>query len=334
MSYGIGVVGYGYWGPNLVRNFAESDGAEVIFVCDRDEERLLLAKKRYPGIDTTTSYQKLLEDKRIQAVAIATPVSTHFDLAMSALEARKHVFIEKPLAETSAKARRLLEKAKEVERVLMVDHTFLYTGAIRKIKSCIQEEKLGQLRYFDSVRINLGLFQHDVNVLWDLAPHDFSILNYWVDETPVAIQAVGAKHVYEHANTAYVSVFYESGFIAHCHLNWLSPVKIRQIILCGDKRMIVYDDVNPTEKIKIYDCGVEPKTRQEVYQQLVDYRTGDILVPRFDMTEALKVEVREFLECLEGTMEPTSGGEMGLLVVRMLEAAQQSMDQEGKRVKL
>jgi predicted dehydrogenase len=331
---GIGVVGYGYWGPNLVRNFAEVPGCRVVTVCDLRPERLALVRARYPGVETTTNFQDLGSNPNVDAIAIATPVSTHFDLAWWALQAGKHVLVEKPLTATSGQALRLIDEANRRSLVLMVDHTFIYTGAVRKIKELVDEGHLGELYYYDSVRINLGLFQHDVNVIWDLAVHDVSIMDYVLGCQPCAVMAIGMSHVPgEPENIAYLTFLFNDRLIAHIHVNWLAPVKVRQTLVCGSRRMIVYDDTEPSEKVKVYDRGIAVNSNSEsVYQVLIDYRIGDMWAPHLDRTEALRVEALHFLKCIERGERPITGCETGLRVVRLLEAATQSLAREGQVV--
>ncbi len=332
----IGVVGYGYWGPNIVRNFHETPGVRVKVLSDLRPERLALAKQRYPSLATTLNHQELLTDSQLDAVAIATPVSTHFDLAMQALRAGKHVLVEKPLTSSVEEAKRLLDEAQSKNRIVMVDHTFVYTGAVRKIKQMIDSGELGQLYYYDSVRVNLGLFQHDVNVLWDLAVHDLSIMDYVLRERPVAVAATGIAHLAgKPQNVAYLTCFFRNNFIAHFHVNWLAPVKIRRTLIGGDKQMIVYDDLEPSEKVKVYDRGVTLNNgRDGIYQMLVGYRTGDMRAPQLDMTEALQTEARHFVDCIQSGAQPMTDVCAGLRVVSILEAATASMLKRGQPVEL
>ena len=336
---GVGVVGYGYWGPNLVRNFAGIAGARVVAVSDLNGERLAQAEARYPGIRTTRDFLELLRDPAVDAVAIATPISTHFSLALQALQAGKHVLVEKPLAPSSDEALRLIDEADRRRRVLMVDHTFLYTGAVRKIRELVETGRLGHLYYYDSVRVNLGLFHPDVNVLWDLAVHDLSIMDYVVPHRPCAVSVTGVASVGQMASIAYLTCFFENNFIAHFHVNWLAPVKVRRTLLCGDRQMIVYDDLEPDEKIKIYDRGITVRDATEggenpIYQSMVDYRSGDMWAPRVDRTEALQNEALHFVECIQTGARPMTDGESGLRIVRILEAAERSLAQGGRRVEL
>jgi predicted dehydrogenase len=333
---GIGVIGYGYWGPNLVRNFAEAPGSRVVAVSDLRPERLAQVQARYPAARTTPAHADLIADPTIDAVVVATPVSTHFDLAMQALGAGKHVLVEKPLAATVEQGQRLVEEAARRQRVLMVDHTFIYTGAVRKIKELVDDGRLGRLYYYDSVRVNLGLFQHDVNVLWDLAVHDLSIMDYVLGRQPRAVAATGMAHVPGRPeDVAYLTCFFDDTLIAHFHVNWLAPVKIRRTLIGGDQRMIVYDDLEPSEKVKVYDKGITLNNGPEgMYQMLVGYRTGDMWAPQLDTAEALRVGATHFLACIEQGKRPLTDGQVGLNVVRALEAATQSLRQRGQPVEL
>jgi predicted dehydrogenase len=333
---GVGVIGYGYWGPNLVRNFAEVPGSRVVAVSDLRAERLLPVRARYPTVRTTTDHRDLINDSAIDAIVIATPVSTHFDLAMQALQAGKHVLVEKPLTATSEQAVRLIEEAERRKRVLMVDHTFVYTGAVRKICELVAGGELGDIYYYDSVRVNLGLFQHDVNVIWDLAVHDLSIMNYVLPAQPCAVSATGMSHVPgKPENIAYLTLFFDGSLIAHLHVNWLAPVKVRRTLIGGSRKMIVHDDLEPSEKVKAYDKGITVNRNSEsVYQMLVGYRTGDMWAPQLDTTEALRIEVLHFIECIEKSKRPVTNGEAGLRVVQVLEAATQSMARRGQPVNL
>ena len=333
----IGVIGYGYWGPNVVRNFVEVPGAQVTTVSDRRGPRLAQVQARYPSITVTTDCNAVFADPSVDAVAIITPVSTHFDLAMEALSARKHVLVTKPMTATSEQALRLIEKADEVGRVLMVDHTFLYTGAVRKVKELVQSGALGRLYYFDSVRVNLGLFQHDVNVLWDLAVHDLSIMDYVIGEMPVAVAASGVAHVPgQPVNMAYLTCFFKDNVLAHLHVNWLAPVKVRRTLIGGDRRMIVYDDLEPSEKVKVYDKGVivGNASTEQVYDSLVGYRTGDMWAPHVSVTEGLQTEAQHFIDCIVKGQRPLTDGHAGLRLLRILEAATKSLSQRGQPVEI
>ena len=250
----IGIIGYGYWGPNLVRNFNSAPNMDVCYVCDLSQKQLSKVNSLYPSITITTDIEEVLKNHHVDAIAIATPVSTHFDLAMKALEAGKHVLVEKPLAENSDKCSRMIDEAAKRNLVLMVDHTFAYTGAVRKIRELIAGKQLGEIYYYDSVRVNLGLFQHDVSVVWDLAVHDLSIMEFLFPEKPIAVSATGISHIEgQPVNIAYLTLFFDNDLIAHIHVNWMAPVKVRQTLIGGSEKMIVYNDLEPTEKIKIYD---------------------------------------------------------------------------------
>jgi predicted dehydrogenase len=330
----IGIVGYGYWGPNLVRNFADTPGANVAAVSDLDTAKLAIVQRRFPATKTTTDYRELLSDPGIDAIAIATPVNTHFDLALAALRAGKHVWLEKPMTETSEQARQLVDEAQRRNLVLLVDHTFIYTGAVQKMGELIKAGELGRIYYYDSIRVNLGLFQRDVSVISDLAVHDFSILDYLLDEHPVAVSASGTNHFPgTPENLAYVTLFYESGTIAHANVSWLAPVKVRQILVGGSKKMITYDDLEPSEKIKVYDKGVSfTDDPQKIQEMRVGYRTGDMWAPRLAVTEALGTEGAHFIDCIENAKTPKTDGQLGLRVVQIIEAACQSMRRKGETV--
>jgi len=332
----IGLIGVGYWGPNLIRNFSELDDAQVVACADLSQDRLNKIAKRYPGIACTTNYENLLKDPNVDAVVIATPVSTHYPIAKAALEHGKHVMIEKPIADSSDHALTLVGLARSVNRVLMVDHTFIYTSAVRKIRDLLDAGELGDILYFDSVRVNLGLFQKDINVLWDLAPHDLSIMDYLLRADPVAISAIGASHAGNGiANVAYMTLRFAGNVLAHFHVNWLAPVKIRQTLIGCSKKMVVYDDVEPTDKVRVYDKGIvingSPEKR---YQTLISYRTGDVLIPKIDATEALFRVAQEFVSSIIENRAPLTDGVAGYRVVCLLEAAQQSLEANGREVLL
>ncbi len=331
----VGIIGYGYWGPNLVRNFLECGSAEVRAISDLRADRLKQAAARYPSVQTMSDYRKLLNDPAIDAVAIATPVSTHFDLAMQALKAGKHVLVEKPFTATAEQGQGLIEEAERRKLTLMVDHTFIFTPAVRKIKDLVAGGDLGQLYYYDSVRVNLGLFQHDVNVLWDLAVHDLSIMDYILGARPQAVSATGMAHVAgQPEDVAYMTCFFADNVIAHFHVNWLAPVKIRRTLIGGSRKMVVYDDLEPSEKIKVYDKGITLNEPDGVYKMMVGYRTGDMWAPQLSTTEALRAEAQHFVECIESGSPPLTDGRAGLNVVRILEAASESMRERGQPVDL
>ena len=336
MTVGVGVIGYGYWGPNLVRNFAEVPGAHVVHVADVRQERLAAVSTRYPSVTISRDYRDLIADSAVDVVVVATPVTSHFQLAFEALSAGKHVLVEKPLTATAEQGERLINEADRRRLVLMVDHTFVYTSAVMKMRELAATGEIGELFYYDSVRINLGLFQHDVNVLWDLAVHDLSIMDYVLDVEPVAVSATGLSHVEgEPENIAYMTMFFESKLIAHVHVNWLAPVKVRRSLLGGSRRMIVFDDLEASEKIRVYDRGISVNPSPEnVYQMLVGYRTGDMWAPNLVVSEALHTEAAHFVECVTKGGTPTTDGQAGLRVVRLLEAATTSMADRGRPVTL
>jgi predicted dehydrogenase len=330
------VIGYGYWGPNLVRNFMEAPGACVAAVSDLRDARLAGIQARYPTIQVTTNYRDLIDDPAIDAIAVATPVSTHFDLALSALRAGKHVLVEKPLTLDSVQALQLIQAAEKHKRVLMVDHTIVYTGAVRKIREMVASGDVGDIYYYDAVRVNLGLFQHDVNVIWDLAVHDLSILDFVFPIRPRAVSATGMSHIVGRPeNVAYLTLFFDNSFIAHIHVNWLAPVKIRRTLIGGNRKMIVYDDLEPSEKIKVYDTGITVNNDSEsVYEILIGYRTGDMWSPKLDMTEALRTESAHFIHCIEMGECPITDGQAGLRVVQIMEAASRSIAERGRPIEL
>jgi predicted dehydrogenase len=334
----IGVIGCGYWGPNLLRNFAENEGAQLRWICDLDEQRLASMARRYPMAQTTTDFRAVVNDDSVDAVAVVTPVATHFTIAKEMLLAGKHVLLEKPLAATVREAEELNELADRQRRSLMVDHTFVYTGAVRKMKEIVSSGELGDLLYFDSVRINLGLFQRDINVLWDLAPHDLSIMDYLIEREPVGLSAIGSCHIEKGIeNIAYLIMIFPGDFIAHFHFNWLAPVKIRHTLIAGSSKMVLYDDIEPTEKVRVYDKGVTANPvgdREAAYQTLVSYRTGDVWAPKLDSTEALRYVVAEFLDSIREGRKSLTDGYAGLRVVRLLEAAQRSIKNGGQTVML
>lgn len=322
----IGVIGLGYWGPNIVRNFIMNENIDKVICCDTSENQINKIKKIFHGIQTTIDYMSIMKDPEIDAVAIVTPVDTHYKLAKIALEHNKHILVEKPFTSTAAQSEELLKIAKEKKRIVMVDHTFLYTSSVKKIKSLVASGEIGSIYYFDSVRINLGLFQRDVNVVWDLAPHDFSIMSYILDKKPVSLRAMGADHVGSGLeDIAYVHIDFGDNLIAHFHLNWLSPVKIRKILIAGSKKMIVYDDMENSEKIKIYSKGIDVKDKEDEYKKLINYRIGDVFSPVLDNMEALKELIDDFISSIKNNTKPISSGEEGLKVVKILEATQQSI---------
>jgi len=336
----MGVIGYGYWGPNIVRNLRGVDGCEVATVCDRSPGALTRVAQAYPEVATTRDASELMTSPKIDAVAIVTPVHTHFPLAKSALQHGKHVFIEKPFTATTAQAEELIELAARRNLTIMVDHTFLFTGAVRKIRQLMDEGVLGDIYYYDSTRVNLGLFQHDVSVVWDLAPHDLSIMDFLIHGKPEAVIATGETHLNGLVDVAYITVYFPGNTIAHINVNWLSPVKIRTTLIGGEKRMLVWNDLEADEKLKIYDKGVamngngHGNGKQGLYALLVSYRSGDMWAPRVEQTEALKVELSYFIDCVRTTQTPINDGVAGLRVVQLLEAADRSLKERGRTVTL
>ncbi len=330
----VAVVGVGYWGPNLIRNFHAHSKTNVKICCDLNNERLEYIYNTFPSVKTTTDYTELLNDKDIELIAVCTPVFTHYELAKAALNAGKHVLIEKPMTSTSLQGEELLELADKKNLKIFVDHTFLFTGAVRKIKQVIDNGEVGELYYFDSVRVNLGLFQHDVNVIWDLAPHDISIMQYLLSKKPECVMTTGSDHFSSGLeDVAYLTVYYPNKLIAHIHANWLSPVKIRQTLLAGSKKMVVWDDTEPSEKVRIYDKGVEVvKTADQVYNMLIQYRTGDMYCPKVESIEALKAEVGHIVDCIDNGKSSIISGESGLMVTKILEASDQSIKNRGKEI--
>ena len=328
----VGVIGYGYWGPNIVRNLFAIDGFRVEVVCDKSADALQRAHKAFPTIRTTQDASEILRSTEIEAVAVITPVWTHFELAKAALQNGKHVFVEKPFTATSQQAQELIELAQKKNLRIMVDHTFLFTGAVRKIKQVIDEGVLGDLFYYDSLRVNLGLFQHDVNVIWDLAPHDLAIVDYLIQDRPEAMVATGQCHLNGHEDIAFITLYYPRNVIAHINVNWLSPVKVRTTLIGGEKKMLVWNDLEADEKIKIYDKGVNVKTQEGLHQLLVSYRSGDMWAPQVQQTEALKAELTYLYECIMNNKNPFNDGLAGLRVVKMLEAADRSVRNRGEAI--
>ena len=333
----LGVIGYGYWGPNIVRNFHGVEDCVVTTICDKNQTALKKAHQLYPGIRVTTDFSEVLAAADVDAVAIITPVWTHFELAKAALENGKHVFVEKPFTSTSQQAEELLELAYRRNLKIMVDHTFLFSGAVRKIKELVDNGTLGSLYYFDSSRVNLGLFQHDVSVIWDLAPHDLSIMDYIIRERAEAVVATGGNHLNGLADMAFITVYFPGNTIAHINVNWLSPVKVRTTLIGGTEKMLVWNDLEPDEKIKVYDKGVRITNNdspESVYQLLVSYRSGDVWSPKVEPAEALKLESAHFVDCVLNNRVPLNDGTSGLRVVRLLEAAEESMKNRGRLVQL
>jgi len=331
----MGVIGYGYWGPNIVRNFNSLESSRVVAVSDMNEGALRKAKKSFPHLWVTSNADELIHARDVDVVAIVTPVFTHFELAQKALQAGKHILVEKPFTHKTSQAEELINLGEKKKLKIMVDHTFLYTGAVRKINELIENGTLGALCYFDSMRINLGLFQHDVNVVWDLAPHDLAIMDFLIKERPSAMVATGEAHFNKGMeDIAYLTLYFPNNIIAHINVNWLSPVKVRTTLIGGLKKMLVWNDLDPDEKIKVYDKGVDIKSKNGVYKLLVSYRSGDMWAPRLDQSEALKLMAETFVECVSNGQDPANDGKSGLRVVKMLEAADKSLKKKGEMVYL
>jgi predicted dehydrogenase len=326
----MGVIGYGYWGPNIVRNIRSIDNAELVAVCDKSPAALRRAAKGYPGVHLTTDFAEVLRSPEIDAVAVITPVWTHYELAKSALENGKHVFVEKPFTSTPWQAEELIELADRKGLKIMVDHTFLFSGAVRKIRDIVDAGTLGPLYYFDSTRVNLGLFQHDVSVVWDLAPHDLSIMDHVIREEPEAVVATGGNHLNGQADMAFITIYFPRNIVAHINVNWLSPVKVRTTLIGGKDKMLVWNDLEADEKIKVYDKGVQMTSGEGIYDVLVSYRTGDVWAPKCDQTEALKTELQYFTDCVLNNRVPMNDGVAGLRVVKLLDAADQSLRDRGR----
>jgi predicted dehydrogenase len=330
----FGVIGYGYWGPNVVRNLSQLETADVLAVCDESATARQRSQKAYPNVDVVSDPADVMSSFDIDAIAVVTPVWTHYELAKAALEKGKHIFVEKPFTSNAAQAEELIELATKKNLKIMVDHTFLFTGAVKKIRQFLDEDALGKLYYYDSTRVNLGLFQHDVNVIWDLAPHDLSIMDYLIQQSPEAVVATGQTHLNGHEDVAFITVYFPEKIIAHLNVNWLSPVKIRTTLIGGEKKMLVWNDLEVDEKIKIYDKGVTVTSREGVYNLLVNYRTGDMWAPQVEQVEALTRELSYFVDCIASDETPINDGKAGLRVVRMLEAASESLRQQGALVRL
>jgi predicted dehydrogenase len=330
----MGVIGYGYWGPNIVRNIRSIDNAELVAVCDKNATALRRAARGYPGVHLTTDFAEVLQSPEIDAVAVITPVWTHYELAKSALENGKHVFVEKPFTSTPWQAQELIELADRKGLKIMVDHTFLFSGAVRKIREIVDAGTLGPLYYFDATRVNLGLFQHDVSVVWDLAPHDISIMDHIIREDPEAVVATGGNHLNGQADMAFITIYFPCNIVAHVNVNWLSPVKVRTTLIGGKDKMLVWNDLEADEKIKVYDKGIQMTSGEGIYDVLVSYRTGDVWAPKCDQTEALKTELQYFTDCVLNDRTPINDGVAGLRVVKLLDAADQSLKDRGRIISL
>ena len=329
----IGIIGLGYWGPNLLRNFQSSKHCYVTYVCDKNKKILDNIKKNNPLISTTTNYKELIKNSKVDAVVISTPIKTHYEISLDCIKNGKHIFVEKPLSDSIKKAREIVIKAKRKKLTLFVDHTFIYTDSIIKIKKLLEKKAIGKLLYYDSTRINLGLFQDDANVLWDLAVHDISILLYLMNSMPISVSATGHSHIKNKPeNIGFITLKFKNNFVAHINVNWLSPVKIRQTLIGGSKKMIVYNDIEPSEKIKIYDKGItENWERKKLF---ISYRTGDSVIPHLDNSEALSRASDHFIHCILHNKTPITDGNIGLKVVSIIETAIKSMKKNGVSIKI
>ena len=330
----VAILGVGYWGPNLIRNFLGNKDVEKVWAADVSEKRLEMVRKKFPGVETTKDVDGIIKSKEIDLVAISTPISHHYTLAKKVLSEGKRLWVEKPFTSTSAQAQELIEISEKKNLPIFVDHTFLYTGAVRKMKELIVNDSIGDILYFDSVRINLGLFQSDVNVIWDLAPHDLSIMFYILDKKPIAVNANGIANYYTHENVAHISVYFNDNCFAHFHINWTSPVKIRKMIVGGSNKMLVFDDMENSEKIKVYDSGIEIKEKEGIYDALVQYRIGDMSSPKVNQTEALALGVEEFINSIKENRQPLTNAYDGLNVVKILEAADKSIKHKGELMEI
>jgi len=327
-----GVIGYGYWGPNVVRNLQSITGTEVVAVCDKSSASRKRVHNAYPTVYVSADANELITSPEIDALAIVTPVWTHFELAKAALENGKHIFVEKPFTSNVAQAEQLIDLARQKNLKIMVDHTFVFTGAVKKIKQLLHEGGLGKLYYYDSTRVNLGLFQHDINVVWDLAPHDLSIMDYLIDRNPEAVVATGQKHLNGFEDVAFLTLYFPDSVIAHINVNWLSPVKVRTTLIGCERKMLVWNDLEADEKVKVYDRGVDITNREGLYELLVNYRSGDMWAPQLEQAEALRHELTHFVDCIVSDRDPVNDGAAGMRVVKVLEAASKSLRKRGMLV--
>ena len=333
--YKVAIIGYGYWGPNIARNFFNNDEVDLVYICDKDKNAKSVIAKHYKNVKIEEDYKKINRDPDIDIVAIVTPTNTHYEIAKDALLHNKHILITKPFTSSSKQALELIEIAENKKLLIAVDHTFLFTGAVKKIKEIIDNDIIGDIYYYDSRRVNLGLFQGDVNVIWDLAPHDFSIIDYIIKDKPIAISAHGVDHFNRNLeNIAYITMYFEKNIMAHINLNWLSPVKIRTTLIGGSKKMLVYNDIEPDEKIRIYEKGISINNKEDLRKILVEYRSGDAYIPKIDSKEALSLEIKHFIECIKENKKPINDSFSGLRVVKLLESADQSLRNNGEIVRL
>jgi len=331
----VGIVGLGYWGPNLLRNFLANQSVDEVIGCDIKESRLKSISLRFPEVKLTNSYEDLLDKYKVDIICIALPVGLHYEFSKKALMKGKHIWVEKPFTASSKEAEDLITLAEKNNLKIFVDHTYIYTAAVRKIKEIIDNNELGDILYYDSVRVNLGLFQNDVNVIWDLAAHDLSIMDYLIsDKKIVAVCANGIANYYKHENLAHISIYFNNNCFAHFHVNWTSPVKIRKVLIGGSKKMLVFDDLESSEKIKIYDSSINLTTKEDIYEALIQYRIGDMYSPRVDQYEALSLGVNEFINSIKEDRKPLTSGVEGLNVVKILEAADKSIKNKGKLIQI
>ncbi len=330
----FGVIGYGYWGPNVVRNLSNLEYSRVAMVCDSSPNSRRRVEKACPQVRVCADYAEVVTSSEIDAVAIVTPVWTHFELAKAALENGKHVFVEKPFTSSAQQAEELINLAERKNLKIMVDHTFLFTGAVKKISQLLNEGTLGRLYYYDSTRVNLGLFQHDINVIWDLAPHDLSIMDHLIGQEPEAVVATGQTHLNGHEDVAFITLYFPNKVIAHVNVNWLSPVKVRTTLIGGEKKMLVWNDLEADEKVKVYDKGVKVSSQEGLYNLLVNYRSGDMWAPQIEQTEALRTELGYFVDCVANNRRPINDGCAGLRIVKMLEAATNSLQRRGELIEV
>lgn len=330
----VGIIGLGYWGPNLVRNFLSNPDVKSVTGCDINPARLKFIEQRFPGVQLSADADFVINNRNIDIIVIATPVKYHYSLAMASLLANKHIWVEKPFTAISSEAKELIAIAENKNLKIFVDHTFIYTGAVQKMKELVDKDVLGDIIYFDSVRVNLGLFQHDVNVIWDLAPHDLSIMDYILNKKVSAVTANGIANYYAHENIAHLALYFDNNCFAHFHVNWTSPVKIRRMLVGGKKKMLVFDDMENFEKIKIYDSGVEVENEESLHNLLIQYRTGDMYSPKVNQTEALSLGVKEFISSINENRKPLTSGIEGLKVVKILEAAEESIKNKGQLVEI
>lgn len=332
----IAIIGYGYWGPNVVRNFWKNPNCIVANIVDYDQSRLIVAKRDYPNVTISNKFEEVLEDKSIDCIVICTPVYSHYKLVKLALRAKKHVLVEKPLTSSYKTSKMLVQLAQKVNRVLMVDNTYLYTPAVQKISKILKSRSFGKIQYIDSTRINLGKFQSDINVLWDLATHDISICLYLMNKTPESVQAIGKSHTKNNLeDISYLTLHFNSNIVAHFNCSWISPVKIRHMLIGGTKQMIVFNDLESTEKLKVYNSSYQQRSiLKQPNKFLTDYRIGDVFIPKLEMTEGLSNLVSDFVSTIRTNRKPISSNEISLMIVKILESSEKSIKNNGKIIKI